>query len=89
MAEKPLVIVANTVKGKGVSFMENQFRWHGATPKVEEAEIAKRELGIQIVLCFAINCNYWRCVRSKLDKNNNSHKPTVVNSTRRLVLGTP
>lgn len=41
---RPLVIIANTVKGKGVSFMENQALWHGIAPKGEEAKKAKLEL---------------------------------------------
>jgi len=41
---KPLVIIANTIKGKGVSFMENQPLWHGIAPKGKEAEMAKIEL---------------------------------------------
>lgn len=43
-ADKPAVIVMTTVKGKGVSFMENQSGWHGKAPKAEEYEIAMREL---------------------------------------------
>lgn len=43
-SKKPLVIIANTVKGKGVSFMENKPLWHGIAPKGEEAESAMREL---------------------------------------------
>ncbi|HOK57305.1 MAG TPA: transketolase, partial [bacterium] len=43
-SEKPLVIIANTIKGKGVSFMENQILWHGMAPKGKEAEKAKKEL---------------------------------------------
>ena len=42
--EKPTVIIANTVKGKGVSFMENNAGWHGAAPSVEERNIALKEL---------------------------------------------
>ncbi len=42
---KPTVIVAETVKGKGVSFMENQAGWHGKAPSDEELEIALKELG--------------------------------------------
>jgi transketolase len=38
--QKPFCIVANTVKGKGVSFMENQCGWHGKTPGNEEKEKA-------------------------------------------------
>jgi transketolase len=41
---KPLVIIANTIKGKGISFMENQPLWHGLAPKGDEAERAKKEL---------------------------------------------
>lgn len=42
---KPTVIVASTVKGKGVSFMENNAGWHGKAPNQEQAEAALKELG--------------------------------------------
>ncbi len=41
---KPTVIVQKSVKGKGVSFMENQVSWHGAAPNAEQYEIAMKEL---------------------------------------------
>lgn len=41
---KPTVIVAHSVKGKGVSYMENQASWHGSAPKKEQAEQALAEL---------------------------------------------
>lgn len=41
----PVVIVAHTVKGKGVSYMENNFKWHSRVPTDEELVIAFRELG--------------------------------------------
>ena len=41
----PVAIVAHTVKGKGVSYMENAFEWHSKVPTDEELEIALRELG--------------------------------------------
>ncbi len=41
---KPTVIIAHTVKGKGVSFMENNPYWHGRAPSPEEAERALAEL---------------------------------------------
>lgn len=44
VAGKPVMIVAKTVKGKGVSFMENQVGWHGVAPKPEEVERALAEL---------------------------------------------
>lgn len=41
---KPSIIIAKTVKGKGISFMENQAGWHGKAPKLEEYEKAMEEL---------------------------------------------
>lgn len=41
---KPSVIIARTVKGKGVSFMENQVAWHGKAPGREQTEQAIKEL---------------------------------------------
>ena len=43
---QPTAIIAKTVKGKGVSFMENQVGWHGKAPNVEEYKIAMEELEI-------------------------------------------
>jgi len=40
----PTVIVAHTIKGKGVSFIENKAEWHGIAPKAEEYERAIKEL---------------------------------------------
>ncbi len=42
--EKPTVIIAHTVPGKGVDFMENDFVWHGKTPNKDEAAKALSEL---------------------------------------------
>ena len=42
---KPFAIIAKTVKGKGVSFMENQNGWHGKAPDLEQAKQAVAELG--------------------------------------------
>ena len=41
---KPSIIIAKTVKGKGVSFMENVAGWHGNAPSVEQGEQALQEL---------------------------------------------
>lgn len=41
---KPTIIIAKTVKGKGVSFMENKLEWHGKAPTAEQAEQALIEL---------------------------------------------
>lgn len=42
--EKPTVLIAHTIPGKGVDFMEGDYRWHGKPPKSDEAKIALREL---------------------------------------------
>lgn len=41
----PTVILAHTVKGKGVSFMENQAAWHGRVPNAQQFNVAMQELG--------------------------------------------
>lgn len=46
--DKPTAVVCNTVKGKGVSFMENQAVWHGTAPSKEQCETALKELGGEI-----------------------------------------
>jgi len=43
-SEKPAAIIANTIKGKGISFMENQAGWHGKAPNDEQLEAALKEL---------------------------------------------
>ncbi|MBR7009106.1 MAG: transketolase [Ruminococcus sp.] len=44
IAEQPVVIVINSVKGKGVSFMEDEASWHGTAPNKEQYEQAMSEL---------------------------------------------
>ena len=44
----PCAIIAHTVKGKGVSFMENQAGWHGKAPNAEQTQAALEELDTQI-----------------------------------------
>lgn len=41
---KPTIIIAKSIKGKGVSFMENQAAWHGSAPNAEQYEQAIKEL---------------------------------------------
>lgn len=43
-SDKPFVIVANTIKGKGVSFMENNAGWHGKAPSDDDLQKALKEL---------------------------------------------
>ncbi|MDR2651235.1 MAG: transketolase [Prevotellaceae bacterium] len=44
--EKPLVIIANTVKGKGVPLIENKLGWHGRKPNAEEISVIIKQLNI-------------------------------------------
>lgn len=44
MKGRPTVIIANTLKGKGVSFMEGKHQWHGKAPKGEDFDNAMKEL---------------------------------------------
>ncbi len=44
---KPLAIVANTVKGKGISFMEGRPEWHNRMPSEEQLATARAELGLE------------------------------------------
>ena len=45
---QPTAIVANSIKGKGVSFMENQVKWHGSAPNHEQYEQAVAEIRAQM-----------------------------------------
>ncbi len=47
-AGKPHLLVAHTVKGKGVSFMEGQAGWHGKAPSADQLEVALAELGASV-----------------------------------------
>jgi transketolase len=46
-ANRPTCIIAHTVKGKGVSFMENKVEWHGMAPDDAQLEQALAELGVK------------------------------------------
>lgn len=41
---RPIVVIANTIKGKGISYMENNPKWHHGVPSEEQLEIARREI---------------------------------------------
>ena len=45
---KPTMIIAKSIKGKGVSFMENNYKWHGSAPNTEQYEQAMRELNAEL-----------------------------------------
>ena len=42
--ERPIAVIAETVKGRGVSFMEGSAAWHGAVPNDEQFAAAMKEL---------------------------------------------
>lgn len=44
IVEKPVVILAHTIPGKGVDFMEYDFHWHGVAPNHEQAKLALKEI---------------------------------------------
>lgn len=45
-SSKPVLVLANTIKGKGISFMENGIKWHHGVPNAEELAKARTELAI-------------------------------------------
>ncbi len=71
--DKPTVIIANTVKGKGVSFMENVAGWHGKPPKRDELDKALEELGLTGVFdvdrFLKIASDHQAAVEKRLDAN--------------------
>ena len=44
IVEKPVMILAHTIPGKGVDFMEYDYKWHGVPPNAEQAKLALKEL---------------------------------------------
>ncbi len=48
ITDKPVAIIQKSIKGKGVSFMENQVGWHGTAPNKEQYEQAMEELNAQL-----------------------------------------
>ena len=86
---KPTVIIADTVKGKGVSFMENIAGWHGKTPNLEELNKSLKELGLEgqipVEQLFAHARQYQAEVERKLDaKMPKFHRNYWWNSTENM-----
>ena len=46
ICEQPSVIIAHTIPGRGVDFMESDYRWHGKAPNAEQAAAALAQLGL-------------------------------------------
>ncbi|MBN2227840.1 MAG: transketolase [candidate division Zixibacteria bacterium] len=70
---KPTLIIANTIKGKGVGFMENVVGWHGKPPIREELEIALDDLGVRekfdIDAFLKVGTDYQTRVEKRLAEN--------------------
>jgi transketolase len=73
---KPTVILADTVKGKGVSFMENQPGWHGKAPNREELTAALSELGLNESLPVAALLDDAKTYQSEVDRKLAAKMPT-------------
>jgi transketolase len=70
-ADKPTLILARTIKGKGVSFMENVVGWHGKPPNKEEMAKALTELGLSnrfdLDKFFKVGIDHLAMVEKKLE----------------------
>jgi transketolase len=71
VAGKPTLLLANTVKGKGVSFMENVAGWHGKAPSYDEMVKGLEELGLKKTIAYDAllkkAAEYQKEVEAKLD----------------------
>ena len=46
VAGRPSVVIAHTIKGKGVSYMEDLLKWHYSAPNADQLALALQELGV-------------------------------------------
>jgi transketolase len=71
-AEKPTLIMAHTLKGKGVSFMEDVAGWHGKPPNRDEMEKALKELSLSdrfdLEKFFKVGTDHQKMVEKRLDE---------------------
>ena len=65
---KPTVILAKTVKGKGVSFMENIAGWHGKVPNFDEMVKSLQELGLEDKIPYAMLLENAKRYQAEVDK---------------------
>ncbi len=72
---KPVVLIADTVKGKGVSFMQDQAGWHGRTPNPEELEKGLAELGLTGRIPVAQLLDKARAYQADVDKKLDAKLP--------------
>ncbi len=74
---KPTVIIAHTVKGKGVSFMEDEAGWHGKAPNREELASALKELGVEGKVPVEELFKYAKEFQEKVDEKVKKEFPEV------------
>jgi len=72
---KPVVILADTVKGKGVSFMENVAGWHGKTPNREELNASLKELGLTERIPVEMLLNKAKSYQTEIDRELEAKMP--------------
>jgi transketolase len=72
---KPTVILADTVKGKGVSFMENVAGWHGKAPSVEEMVKGLEELGLDKQIPYARLLEKAKQFQAEVDRTLDARMP--------------
>lgn len=74
---RPTVILANTVKGKGVSFMENVAGWHGKAPNYDQMVAALDELGLRETIAYDALLESAREYESEVASEMAAHSPSV------------
>jgi len=72
---KPVVIIADTVKGKGVSFMENIAGWHGKTPNADEMLKGLQELGVSDKIPYAALLEKAKSAQQEIDRKLDAKMP--------------
>jgi transketolase len=77
---KPLLIIADTVKGKGVSFMENIAGWHGRAPTYDEMVRGLQELGVSEKIPYDELLAYANAYQANVDKKLALKVPTFSRS---------
>lgn len=79
---KPIMIIAKTVKGKGISFLENQKNWHGKALKKEELDRAIQELGkIDVTIRGEISPPIEKNFAPTIPQNNLTEKKFLLDSS--------
>lgn len=81
--KKPLIILAKTIKGKGISFLENKDNWHGKPLKEDELNLAIKELREIEKMTFKLDSVY----QNKKEKKQSGKTKKIINQTTGYSLG--